>query len=736
VSRLQIFPPIITLYPNDRQLFTAQAVPPPAMWGGITDGGDIGNDFALFVDAAGSQTAGFGAHVLRSGIGILEITVDDQCRPTTTGRLTINGYIVDIAGTGYFYGLHVDASSIEVRDENNTQIYTEAYSTVSGDVYRIEFNAGFRLYRNGVLKHSRVGLGTTVGYPMAYQCAINEPVATDPARVPAPRLIGDWRLGTIQAFNAFFGGLIVWTAPSHGSITTTGPGIQTEYYGGTTPGTYTLTGWIEQASDAGFNQRALATIIIPPLLALGPTAIALQPGQKIRFKTNYDAAQSALIVWSALQGEGSFTQGEYTAGANAKRSIVRATASVNSQVSDIAVTVPVVISNASNYTAAKPSEQIDFDHNIPAIPWYVGAGPKIEGTGNVAPLLPDNRQLNDILLLFVETANETVATPSGWSVMADSPQGTGTAGGAASTRLDVFWKRVVGTEVAPTITDPGDHVIAQILCFRGCIDSGNPWDVTSGDVAAGASTSVSIPGDTTTTANCLVVLAVANATDTAVAQTSGYTNANLANLTELVDVNTTQGNGGGFAVITGEKAAAGAYTTTTATLATSSVQGRISIALKPATITWTASIGSINSSSGIWTAPSLAGQTALIKVSDGTTSKTIEFPVLDVFPLTDPSAPISVDHNKTVLISTSEDNKRTSRIKGGTFQTREVAFRNKQVSELESTITFWDANHPGTRFILDDKIRNKRIVAYFDSNLRWEADASCAIDITFRIREA
>src|SRR5262245_28118576 len=143
MSRIAIVPPIVTLYPNDRQLFTAQAVPPPAMWGGISDGADIGNDFGLYVDSLGSQGGGFGAHVLKSGIGILEITIDDQCRPTSSGLLYMNAYIVDITGAGYFYSFIVHASTIEVRDENNTQIYTESYSSVSGDVYRIEFNAGF-----------------------------------------------------------------------------------------------------------------------------------------------------------------------------------------------------------------------------------------------------------------------------------------------------------------------------------------------------------------------------------------------------------------------------------------------------------------------------------------------------------------------------------------------------------------------------------------------------------------
>src|SRR4030095_16837834 len=329
MSRIQIIPPIKELFPNDRQLFTAQAVPPPAMWSSITDNGDIGNDFGLYVDSLGSQVIGAGSYVLKSGIGIIEITVDDQCRPTSSGRLTINQYINDSSGAPYFYGLHIDTSAVEVRDENNTQIYTEAYSTVSGDIYRIELSGGFRLYRNGVLKHSRTGLGTSVSYPMAYQCAVNEPVATDPARVPAPRLIGDWRLGTNHAFGGLVVAVVTCTAPSHGSITTTGPGLQTEYYGGTIPGEYTLTGWMGEPPDAESNQRAVATIEIPPLLPLGPTEVTLQPGQKIRFKTNYDAAQTALIAWSLLTGEGSFTQGEFTAGLNAKRSIVRAAASVN-----------------------------------------------------------------------------------------------------------------------------------------------------------------------------------------------------------------------------------------------------------------------------------------------------------------------------------------------------------------------------------------------------------------------
>ena len=88
-------------------------------------------------------------------------------------------------------------------------------------------------------------------------------------------------------------------------------------------------------------------------------------------------------------------------------------------------------------------------------------------------------------------------------------------------------------------------------------------------------------GATTTVANTLVVTIVANSSDTASARTSGWTNSNLTGLTESIDNNTNNGNGGGFGVATGVKATAGAYGTTTAALATSSVQARMSIALRP-----------------------------------------------------------------------------------------------------------------------------------------------------------
>jgi hypothetical protein len=223
-----------------------------------------------------------------------------------------------------------------------------------------------------------------------------------------------------------------------------------------------------------------------------------------------------------------------------------------------------------------------FD-NPPVGPTYQAAGSAVSGTAAITPTWPTH-QSGDVALLIIESANQAISlsTPAGFVEVTNSPQGTGTAGGTAATRLAVYWKRAASSaEASPTVADSGDHQIARIITFRGVIASGNPWDVTAGNVASSASNSVSIPGATTTVANTLVVGIVANGTDTSTAGTSGWTNTNLTSLTERVDNNTNRGNGGGFGVATGLKATAGAYGTTTATLATSSVQGRMSIALKP-----------------------------------------------------------------------------------------------------------------------------------------------------------
>jgi hypothetical protein len=211
-------------------------------------------------------------------------------------------------------------------------------------------------------------------------------------------------------------------------------------------------------------------------------------------------------------------------------------------------------------------------------PTFQTTGTVVSGTGNITPAWPIH-QTGDVALLIVETdTNQDVTLSSNTAnfvQISNSPQN------ASGTKLTVFWTRATSSSMAnPTVVDSGNHQIAQIITFRGVITSGNPWDVTAGNTS-NSNTTFTIPGATTTLANTLVVAIVANGTDTNTAQTSGWSNGNLTNLTERTDVNTQSNNGGGFGVATGIKTTAGSYGNTTGTLANASTQARISLALKP-----------------------------------------------------------------------------------------------------------------------------------------------------------
>lgn len=228
-----------------------------------------------------------------------------------------------------------------------------------------------------------------------------------------------------------------------------------------------------------------------------------------------------------------------------------------------------------------------------ALPTFVNAGTVTRGTGAIAPALPASLEQNDILLLFIETgggtagANPAITDEAGgtWTQVADSPQSVGTTPDTDPyTKLAVFWSRYNGTQTAPTVNDSGNHQTARILAFRGCETSGDPWNVTSGGTEAASDTSGTIGGDTTTVDNCLIVAAITGSGDPAANGTAGFSlwaNADLANVTERSDMQSTTGSGGDLGIATGELASQGAYGDTTVTLVTAGYKAFMTIALKP-----------------------------------------------------------------------------------------------------------------------------------------------------------
>lgn len=217
----------------------------------------------------------------------------------------------------------------------------------------------------------------------------------------------------------------------------------------------------------------------------------------------------------------------------------------------------------------------------PAAPAFQAAGTAVGGAGSVSPTWPTHA-VDDIALLVVESAGGdpvSLSTPAGFVAVANSPQFTGS--GANGTRLSVFWARATSSSMtAPTIADPGNHVYARILTYRGVVNVGDPWDVILGGVKGTASTSLGVPGPDTTVPDTLVVQIASRDNDSGAAGFSAQANTNLAGIAERVDAGDTSGNGGGFAVWDGIKTGAGSIGTTSATVV-SSVNAFLTIALKP-----------------------------------------------------------------------------------------------------------------------------------------------------------
>lgn len=224
-------------------------------------------------------------------------------------------------------------------------------------------------------------------------------------------------------------------------------------------------------------------------------------------------------------------------------------------------------------------------------PAFEAAGGIASGAGDITPSLPANTSENWILICVAETdSGESIDPvqdmPAGWAHVTGSPVSNISGALLQHTTLNVIWKRAGVGETDPTITEISGarvHTVARIMGFSGCITTGNPWDITD-TATADSTTTHSIPGGTTTVANCLIVALLASTRNvTSTTNMSSWANADLENVTEQLD-NTVQigsGNGGGFGAATGEKITAGLFGATTVTSSTATNGAYLMLALKP-----------------------------------------------------------------------------------------------------------------------------------------------------------
>jgi hypothetical protein len=219
-----------------------------------------------------------------------------------------------------------------------------------------------------------------------------------------------------------------------------------------------------------------------------------------------------------------------------------------------------------------------------AAPTYIASGTQVNGTTSaITPTWPSH-QTNDVGILVVQSANQTItlADPQFFTEMAGSPLGTGTAGAAFANRLAVFWSLASTSNMsAPTIAATADHALARMFTVRSAYTRGTPLQSVATSIVATSESAVTIPAGTTPVNNCFLALLVANSNDTSASQLGGQTNGSVDNLTEVFDANTNNGVGGGICFTRASLNTAGAFSITTASLVSATPQITMAIAVFP-----------------------------------------------------------------------------------------------------------------------------------------------------------
>lgn len=152
-----------------------------------------------------------------------------------------------------------------------------------------------------------------------------------------------------------------------------------------------------------------------------------------------------------------------------------------------------------------------------------------------------------------------------------------------NSRLSVVWARYDGVMTAHSWGDSGNHNHGRYIAIRGCPSSGNPWNVVQPATENTSDTSATWPGVTTTVTDCLVLEIISTGTDVAsTAQVGALTNAAYTSITEQMDNWVSTGLGGGFGMVSGIKATAGATGQSTATITTAATKALMTLAMAPA----------------------------------------------------------------------------------------------------------------------------------------------------------
>ncbi len=353
----EIVPSAINVLPGDRQALRLRVTSLAPLWTGLTNAAvNAGREIEPVNPVL--QFGGYGAHLLKSGIGqaVFEITANEI--PPTGGFFGAN---IQDNDSSVFIAFLLNGTTGTLQFLNETGvIFSMAYTPTPGDTITLEASGSvWRGYLNGVEKTSYAP-ASGIDYPCFWTASMNPTFPATP-KIQAPILLGEWTGITDAA----------WVTPPHGSLAVSS-GSSNEYFNATLPGKYIL-----KARFGGTDtQKAEAEITIPPLMLAMPDALNVSAGTNIELLTNYDQAQTTLVTWTALDG-GTLNGNRWTA--PAVPGFYRLRASAGTQRVMTVVTVPIYIRPTStagqtHVGAIGKAQTLALETNLPSPTWSCVVG--------------------------------------------------------------------------------------------------------------------------------------------------------------------------------------------------------------------------------------------------------------------------------------------------------------------------------------------------------------------------
>ena len=133
--------------------------------------------------------------------------------------------------------------------------------------------------------------------------------------------------------------------------------------------------------------------------------------------------------------------------------------------------------------------------NPTTAPTFVAAGTAsftATNATNLTPGLPSGWAADDIHIMLVARSDNTdITDPSGWTRITPS---SAAENNTTLQRVEVFWRRAVGGDTAPSVTAGSSTVVrgARIFGVRGCPTSGDPFAFSNGGTRSNNAASATV----------------------------------------------------------------------------------------------------------------------------------------------------------------------------------------------------------------------------------------------------